>query len=341
MPGERWLSSGLPVGIAGLGVYLPRRVESAADIAAASGIPESVVREKMGLAQKHVASAEEQVSDMAVWAGREALAGLDPEELDVLIFHGSEYKDYLVWSAAARVQHLLGAKRAFAFEVYGMCVGGLMGMKVAADMMASDASISKVLLVTASREGDLVRYANPRARFMYNFGAGGAAALLMRGHPRLRLLGYRFLTDGSFSLDVVMPAGGTRMPPSERTVREDLHQLDVPDPEGMKRRLDPVSLPNFVRVIREATEQAGLSVRDIDFVVLNHMKRSFHRSILAELGIPVERSVYLEQYGHIQSVDQYLGLKLALDSGKVRSGDVVVLAGAGTGYSWGALVVQV
>lgn len=336
-----WRAQRAWVGIAGIGVYVPPRVETAEAIAAKSGIPEPVVREKMGLRKKHVAGPEEHLSNMGVWAAREALAGTDPLGLDVVVFHGSEYKDYIVWSAASRIQYLLGARRAFAFEIYGMCVGGLVAMKVVADMMASDPAIRRALLVTASREGDLVSYRNPRARFMYNFGAGGAAALLVAGHPRLRILGYRFMTDGSFSLDVIMPAGGTRMPPSEETVRQGLHQLDVPDPEGMKRRLDPVSLPNFLTVIRGALEMAGRRPDDVALVVLNHMKRSFHEAILREMGLGLDRSIYLEDYGHVQSVDQFLGLKLALAQGRLRPGDVVVLAGAGTGYTWGAVVLEV
>lgn len=328
------------VGIAGLGVYLPRRVVTAREIAQSSGIPEDVIREKMGVNQKHVAGPDEQVSDMAAWAGREAIRGLDPMELDAVIFHGSEYKDYIVWSAATRIQHAIGARRAFAFEIYGMCVGGLIAMKVAADMMVADPRMRRVLLVTASREGDLVRYTNPRARFMYNFGSGGAAALLVAGHPHLRLAGYHFLTDGSFSQDVIMPAGGARLPASEETVRQDLHQLDVPDPAGMKERLDPVSLPNFLTVIEKALEMAGKTRSQIGLLVLNHMKRSFHDAIVRELGLTPERAIYLERFGHIQSVDQFLGLKLARSRGLVNPGETVVLAGAGTGYTWGAVVLE-
>jgi len=117
-------------------------------------------------------------------------------------------------------------------------------------------------------------------------------------------------------------------------------RLDVRNADYMSERLGETSLTNFVRVIREAVEKSSATLRDVVFCGLVHMKRSFYHEILTELGLRPEQSVYLEDYGHVQSVDQVLCLELGLAQGKIHPGDLIVLAGAGTGYTWSAVTVR-
>jgi 3-oxoacyl-[acyl-carrier-protein] synthase-3 len=331
-----------PIGIAATAIWLPQQVETAADIAHQTGIPESVIIEKMGVQRKYVAGPDDQPSQIAARAARQALdaAGLAPADVDLIIYHGSEYKDYFVWSAAAKIQHLIGATRAWAYEIYALCAGAPLALKVACDQMRSDPHLHSVLLVTAARENDLLDYANPKTRFMLNFGAGGAALLLRRGQERNRVLASAMLVDGSFSESVIMPGGGSRHPASHETVSQRLHHLDVPDLDDMRERLGRVSLSNFVRVIDEAVERSGARRSDIGFLIITHMKPSFHQEILQTLGLRPEQSLYLSEFGHMQSVDQPLGLHVAEEHGLLHNGDLVVLAGAGTGYTWSATALR-
>jgi 3-oxoacyl-[acyl-carrier-protein] synthase III len=205
------------IGIAGLGVYLPERVMTARELAAASGIPEEVIRAKFGLNQKHIADVSgkgETVSMMAAEAGRRALqdAGISPEEVDALIYFGSMHKDYYVWLAAPRIQALLGARRAYAFEICGTSAGLPFAMKAARSMMLADPSLRHVLLVAASNESMLLDYTNHRARFMFNFGDGAAACLLRRDHPFNVVLESALRTDGRFRRVRAGPGGRLRAP---------------------------------------------------------------------------------------------------------------------------------
>ena len=331
-----------PVGIAAIGVYLPQPVETAATIAAAAGLPVEVVERKLGIRQKHLAGPEDTPSAMAAAAAHHALAqaGLDPAELDLIIYHGSEYKDYVVWSAAAKIQHLIGATRAYAYEIYALCAGAPVAIKTARDQMRADPNLRNVLLVAAARENELVDYHNERARFMFNFGAGASALLLQRGLRRNEVLESAVLVDGSFSENVVMRGGGARHPASAATVDAGFHQLDVLQLEDMRDRLGAVSLPNFIQVIDQAVERSGHSRAEIKFLALTHMKPSFHHGLLRELGLRDDQAIYLDEFGHIQSVDQQLALFLAQQRGLLRDGDLVVLAGAGTGYTWAASAVR-
>ncbi|MEZ4371790.1 MAG: 3-oxoacyl-ACP synthase [Polyangiaceae bacterium] len=335
------MSGAFGVGIAGWGTYWPEQIQTAREIAELSGLPVQVLEEKIGVRQKRVAGPEDHCSVMAAKAGEVALrrARVDADDVDLVLYHGSEFKDHVVWSAATKVQALLGCRRAAAFEAYALCAGTPVALKIARGLMRDDESLRRVLLVTASRESDLVSYQDAGARFMYSFGAGGGALLLSRDLPEHQLLGSAVISDGSLSDNVVMPAGGSRKPCSAETTAAE-HRLTTWRLEEMGARLAEVSMPNFEAVVRRALEGTGKQPHEIAFLGAVHMKRSFHKALLDRLGLPENRAIYLEDYGHVQSVDQVLALELAAERGLLTSGDLVVLLGAGTGYTWSATAIR-
>jgi 3-oxoacyl-[acyl-carrier-protein] synthase III len=328
-----------PVGIQDLSHYAPSHVMTAAEIADASGIPTSILTERFGIVSKHVAEADEHVSDMCIAAARPVLERNGAEEIDAVVYFGSHWKDYLVWQAAPAIQHALGIE-GFAMEAINVSAGAPVALKLVHDMLAADPNLRNVLLVGASKESHLLDYANPRARFMFNFGDGAVAVLMRRGLARNEVLGSSILTDGSFADQVRMPGGGSVNPATHATIEAGLHALDVRDPADMKERLDPITLKNFVRVATEALERSGYEIGDIDLFLPIHMKRSIHEALLVELDVGADRAVYLDTYGHMSAVDPLLGLSVAREDGRARDGDVALLLAAGTGYTWAASVVR-
>jgi 3-oxoacyl-[acyl-carrier-protein] synthase-3 len=331
-------SGGGGVGLVALATYLPEAIEDAAFIAEQSGLPEQVVREKLGIRAKRRASAADQTSAMAVHAARKALdrADVTPEAIDLILYSGSMHKDFYVWSAANRIQYLLGAKNAWAFELVALCTTNVLALKVARDLMMGDERLRTVLICGGHRTADLIDFRDQTARFLFNLSDGGSALVLRRGYPANRILASAFITDGSLSEDVTIPAGGTRLPTSAETLAQGLHTFHVNDPAHLKAGLDGVSESNFVQVVRVAVERSNYSVSDIAFLAINHMKPSMHRRILAQLGLREDQSLYLADYGHIGAPDQALAVELALAQGKLHEGDLVVMASAGLGFTWGA-----
>jgi 3-oxoacyl-[acyl-carrier-protein] synthase-3 len=171
---------------------------------------------------------------------------------------------------------------------------------------------------------------------MFNFGDGAVAALLVEDEaPANELLGSATVTDGSLSLQVKVPQGGSVEPSLDGR-----RYLDVVDPAAMKERLDAVSLPNFVRVSEEALRRSGAGLRDVSYLCGIHMKRSMHEAILAELGLGADRAAYLDDTGHMSGVDPLLALDRAARAGELGDGDLVLMLAAGTGYTWAASVVR-
>ncbi|MFP5304739.1 MAG: 3-oxoacyl-ACP synthase [Gammaproteobacteria bacterium] len=326
--------------IAGLGIYLPQTRQTAAEIAAASGVPEAVVRGKMGLERKTVPGADDHSNAMGIDAARGALAdaGVDPLAVDLLISITEEHKEYPVWTAGIHAAQQLGATRAWAFDVGQKCGSAILALKLAQDMLRGDAALSTVLIAGGYRNCDLIDYRDASVRFLYNLAAGGGAAVVTRSGPGFELLGSAFVTDGTFSEDVIIPVGGTKAPLTAENL--DQFRFRIPDPPGMKQRLEQRSLDNFIAVAREACARSGVDSAAVAYCAMLHMKRSAHEAVLARLDIAPERSIYLSDYGHVGQIDPLLSLKLARDAGRLRDGDVCLLLAAGIGYVWNAMCVR-
>lgn len=330
------------VGIVSTGIYLPEKRMTGEEIAKKAQLPVEVVKEKMGITEKPIPGEEDHTVRMGILAAKQALekGNIDPKDIDLIINIGEEHKEYPLWTSAIKIQEEIGAYHAWAFDVALRCGTTIMAMKVAKSLMLTDPSIETVLLAGGYRNGDFIDYVNERTRFMFNLAAGGGAMILQKNHPHNVVLESDLITDGSFSEDVVVPVGGTKVPLTEEHLRRGLYRLDVTDPEGMKARLEQKSLQNFLKVIRNSLQKSGYTEEDIDYLAILHMKKSAHDYVLKELGLLDEQAIYLDKYGHIGQIDQILSLELAEKAGKIKPGDIVVLVSAGIGYAWGAVTVR-
>lgn len=319
-------------------IWLPKEYEDAAFIARESGIPQEVIEKKMGIIKKCRAPLDCHPSQMAINAAKRALEGIDPESIDLVIWTGSEYKDYHVWSAGIFVQRELGLKNAWAFDMAARCSSNVVGLKIAKNMMIADKKINRVLLCGGHRTGDLVNYKDETSRFLYNLSDGGAAILVERSEEDFNpILESEVITDGAFSLDVIIPGGGTK-----KRSRDGLNDTDTyltcPDIVGMRERLADRSIENFLSVIKDSAKDS--MAKPIDYLSLLHMKKSAHDAILDGLELKQEQSIYLDQYGHFGAPDQVLSLGLAERRGLLKKGDHVCLASAGIGYTWSAISLR-
>ncbi|WP_456279469.1 3-oxoacyl-ACP synthase [Bacillus sp. AK128] len=332
----------MTIGIRSIGMYIPDTVMSSGELARKSGIPQEVIEQKLGIKQKPIPGPDDHTCHMGVLAARQAIerAGIDPLEIDLVIYIGEEHKEYPLWTAGIKLQQEVGALNAWAYDVALRCSTTVMALKVAKDMMIADPSVKTVLLAGGYRNVDFIDYENPRTRFMYNLSAGGGAMILQKGYERNVLLESHIMTDGSFSEDVVVVAGGTKEPISIQAIQEKRNQLDVIDPEGMKQRLEEKSMQNFLKVIRKSLEKSNATEQDIDYIGILHMKKSAHDYVLRELGLTQDQSIYLEDYGHMGQFDQILSLELAERQGEIKNGDLIVLVSAGIGYAWGATTIR-
>ena len=333
------------VGIVAVGTYSPEEYITAAEIAVESGLPEWVVRDKLGIERKFIGSEDEHPNEMGIKAALDCLAQTEigPEEIDVVLCTTEEWKEYLLWTAGIDLAYQIGATNAWAMDIHARCATTVGAMKMARDMMVADPEIDTVLIAGGYRIADFIDYRNQRTTFLFNIGAGGGAMLLRRGWSRNRVLGSHLIADGSMSKHVLVPASGTVAFPTQEALAGGLFTFDLLEPEAMKTRLGQVSMDNWVHCVDEALRKSGTrpggapyTRDDIDFLNMVLIKPSGHREMLARLGLTEEQAVYLGAIGHTGEQDAMFGIREGLAQGRLQDGDLMVIVAAGIGYVWAA-----
>ena len=333
------------VGIVGLGLYLPQKKMTAAEISAATGgnWSEEAVINKLGIVEKRVPSDQpcDGTQEIGALAALDCLknTGVDPLEIDAILCITEEWKEYPLTTSACYVQDRIGAKNAWGIDVQNRCCTCVSAMKMAKDLLIADDECNTVLVCGGYRNGDFIDYTDNGVSFMFNLAAGGGAILLKKNYNKNLLLGTHLMTDGSVVHTCGSAVGGQVNPVTVDNIKE-FGMLRLMDSAKMKGLLNTVSMPNWYHCIDEALRKSGKTRADIDYLAILHIKKSGHLGMLKDLGLTEEQSIYLENYGHVGQIDQILSLKLALEQGKVKDGDVVCMIAAGIGYTWAANVIQ-
>lgn len=343
------MSQDVSVGIASVGMYLPEGRITAAEIAAESGLPEWVVREKLGIVSKTKARPDEHPNQMAIWAAQDCLSRTDikPDEIDVVLCTTEEWREYLLWTTGIHLAYEIGATRAWGLDLHMRCATTVGALKIARDMILADPEINTILIAGGYRIGDLIDFRNLRTSFLFNLSAGAGALLLRRNYPRNHVLGAHLITDGSMSKHVLVPASGTIQFPTDEAVKRGLFKFDLLEPEAMKNRLNEVSLVNWLRCVDEALRKSGpkpdgrpYTRADLDFLNMVLVKPSAFREMLSQLGLTEEQAVYCNEYGHVGEQDSIINIVEGVRQGRLKDGDLMVIVGAGIGYVWGAACVK-
>ncbi len=332
------------VGLESWGIYLPKYKHTSEYMSKESGIPKDILESKFGLKSKTVPGPEDHTVAMGAKASFQALerANIKAEDLDIIIWAGEVYAERPMMTYGIKLQQLLGnPTKPWAFDINQRCGTFLVGMLLGKSLIQTNPNINRVLIASGYRNSDLINYKNQNSRFMISLAASGAAAILKGDYNTNEILGISAISDGRFADDVYVPAGGTIQPISKDAIDSDLIYLDVPDPEGLKQRLDKFSMNAFVKVIDDALTQSGYTREDVDYLALLHMKRSAFEYVAKAVGVdPYKQATYFEEIGHNGQNDGIISLEYGLKDGKIKPGDIVVLTAAGIGWAWNAGIIK-
>ncbi len=332
------------VGIVGTGIYIPEGRMTAHEISEATGGPwsEDAIIEKLGIKSIVVPGPEDGTQEMGVRAAKDCLAntGVDPASIDLILCIGEEWKEYPLTTSGIYIQEQIGAKNAWAIDVQQRCGTTVAAMKIAKDMMLSDSDIQTVMIVGGYRNGDFIDFKDPAVSFMYNLSAGAGALIMQRNYGKNVLLGTHIMTDGSLARDVGVEFGGTCNPITTENAQIAYKSLRVFNEKHMKERLNEVSMSNWMQCINMAFKKSGIDIDKLSYLASLHFKRSMYEYMLQELGLTMDQTIYLENYGHMGQVDQILSIHLGIKSGKIKRGTIISMIAAGIGYAWGANVIR-
>lgn len=336
------------MGIVSTGMYLPETVMTAEEIADVSGLPLWVVTDKLGIEKKHVAGPGVHPNEMAVKAALQALekADMDPEEIDVILCTTEEWKEYSLWTAGIDLAEQIGATNAWGMDVHMRCATTIAALKLARALMSEDPTVNTVLIAGGYVVSEFIDFTDPETSFLFNIGAGAGAMILRRDWPENQVMGSHLISDGSMTRNVLVPASGTMEHPTNEAVSEHRFKFHVYGREEMGRRLDEVSVPNWMTCVDEALRLSGpkpdgtpYKRDDVDYMNMLLVKPSAHETLLDLLGLRDDQSVYLGHIGHIGEQDSIISMIEGERLGRLNPGDLMVIVGAGIGYVWGAAAV--
>ena len=323
------------VRIIGTGSYLPQRVLRNLDLEKTLDTSDEWIRTRTGIVERRIAEKDQTTSDLAFEAARLALdqAGVTAAGLD-LILMASITPDTACPSGACWLQAKLGAKQAVAFDVVAACSGFVFGLSVAEQYLRSG-SARTVLLVAAEVMSRTVNWRDRQTCILWGDGAGAAVLRLDDGDRGI--LSIHLHTDGSQGDKLQLPGGGSRTTPiSHESVDADRHTIKMEGQEAFK-----IAVRCFSDVCTEALKHNGIAVKDVALFVPHQANLRIMEAVAHRLGIPLERvAVTIHKYGNISSATVPIALDEAHRQGRIRSGDLVLLAAFGGGLAWGSVLVR-
>jgi 3-oxoacyl-[acyl-carrier-protein] synthase-3 len=269
-----------------------------------------------------------------------AEAGLNGEDLDLVIFvSGGDY-DYRNWCPSTSIVRQLGCHHAYSFEIRNGCAGGVLACNVAAAMMDRDPSVNNALVVCADTLSRIVSAEIPECQPLLYFGDGAAAVVLRRDHPRYQLLSFAEHTDGDLGDLLRIDVGGTRRPFTQEFDDWDQAYVRV-DSDVFADLMNRVYLKEYVSVINRAVERSGHTLAEMEFILMNQVKASLREHILDTIGMPQGHTyISLDQYGHMGPADSLFTMAMAHRQGLLPEGKLAILAASGLGFSWVASVLR-
>lgn len=278
---------------------------------------------------------------MGIEAAKKAIknASINPEEIDIIIWVGTQHKDYLMWLASVNIAEKISAKNALTFDMSALCGSVVVGIEIAKSLLCANKKYNTALLVSGSRDIDFVNLHNKDTFFMLDIGAGGSAMIIRKNWSKNIILESAFKCDGSFANECLLKYGGSKNWPIKPKELDKLY-FTIHNAKKFKDKLKKASIKNFNYVINQAMENSCLCKQDIDYIAMLHIHKSSHENLLKGLGLNDKNTTYLDHYGHLGQNDQILSIELGLQNTKIRDNSNVVLVAAGIGFIWAAVVIR-
>lgn len=327
---------GRAVAIVGTGLDVPDTVLTNRDLERMVDTSDEWIITRTGIRERRIAGDGVASSDMGAGAARKALAaaGVGAGDVD-LILVATITPDMPFPATACLVQRKIGAKRAACVDLGAACSGFVYGVEVGRLFIASE-SMETVLVIAAEKISSFVDWKDRATCVLFGDGAGAAVLRPADANGSLGILASRLGSDGWQSDILKLPGGGSAIPPSEESVRQGLHHIQMAGREVFRQAVQAME-----RAAREVLASTGLEVGDVDWVIPHQANLRIISAISDRLQIPLDRFVInVERYGNMSAATVPVALDEAVREGKIRKGDVVMMLVFGGGLTWGATLVH-
>jgi len=325
--------------ITGVAGFLPPRVMTNADLEKIVDTNDEWIRTRTGIRQRHVVDKGMASSHMATEAAKQVLANTNTDPADIgMIIVASVTPDMLFPATACLVQDRIGAKHAWGFDLSAACSGFAYALTVGAQFVGSGAH-KKVLAIGSDTMTSILNYQDRATCVLFGDGAG--AVLLEPADDSLPdhregILDFEHDIDGSGGQFLYMPAGGSLNPSTHETVDKKMHYVHQEGSAVFK-----YAVRRMAELAAHMVERNGLKSQDIALVVPHQANLRIIRAMQERLCLPDEKvMVNIDRYGNTTGGTIPLGLRDAVDQGKLKKGDLVLLMAVGAGYTTGSVLLR-
>jgi len=321
------------VKIIGTGSSVPDAILSNSDLEKMVETSDEWIISRTGIKERRIADEDTASSDIAYEAAEKALkaASVKPSDLDVIIV-GTITPDFLFPSTGCVVQGLLGAKKAYAFDLMAGCSGFLYTLHVAQGIIKSGAA-EKILVIGVDTLSKVTDFEDRSTCILFGDGAG-AAVLTASDEPGI--LSSILNSDGRDWDLLYVPAGGSRTPISEEVLKTRDQYIKMEGNDVFK-----VAVKSMESATINAIKEADITPEDIDLFVPHQANQRILEAVRKRLNFPEEKVfVNLDKYGNTSGASVPLALDEAIRQGRVKEGNLVLFAAFGAGFTWGASVVR-
>ncbi len=320
--------------ITGWGMFVPEPVLTNDDLAKTIDTNDEWIRERTGIRERHIARETDSTSTLGARAALKALsvANLKPTDLDLIICSTST-PEHLFPATACLIQDQLGATKAGAFDLLAACTGFIFAMNMAAQSIRSGA-VKNALVIGSETLSRFVNWQDRNTCILFGDGAG--AFILQASEKPGGVLSAVMHSDGSGGNLLTLPAGGSRHPASEATIREGQHYIYMDGKEVFR-----FAARAMAQATEEVLKSAGLTKDDVSLIIPHQANSRIIEAAARGLKLPMDKFfVNVDRYGNTSTASIPIATVEAVEKGRVHPGDKVVFVGFGAGLTWGALVAE-
>ncbi|HZJ76661.1 MAG TPA: beta-ketoacyl-ACP synthase III [Oscillospiraceae bacterium] len=324
----------LSVGITGTGSCLPERELTNFDLEKMVDTTDEWIKTRTGICKRRIADEKIATSDLATGAAKIAIgdAGLSPEEIDLIIV-ATVTPDMSFPSTACIVQKNIGAEKAVAFDIEAACSGFLYGMAIGEQFIKTDV-YKNALIIGAETLSKIVNWEDRSTCVLFGDGAG--AAVLQRVDEGFGILSNSLGSDGFRGNYLTQPAGGSRMPASEKTVLNNLHCIHMDGKEVFKFAVRTMS-----KSALEIVGNIGYNMEDISYMIPHQANIRIIEAVAKKINLTMDKvHINLNNYGNMSVASIPVALDEAVKKGNVKAGDIIILVAFGGGLTWGSSVIK-
>jgi 3-oxoacyl-[acyl-carrier-protein] synthase III len=320
--------------ITGVGAYAPKRILTNADLEKMVETSDEWIVQRSGIRQRHIADETEATSDLALKAAQQALerANVLPEDIE-FISVGTTTPDMIFPSTGNILQQRLGCGRAGSVDMLAACAGSVYSLSIGAQFVQTG-KYKRVLCVGAETLSKITDFTDRGTCVLLADAAG--AAVVEPSTDESGIIDFDLYSDGKYWELLYMPAGGARMPATHETVDKRMHYAKMKGSEVFK-----VAVRMFAECTERILTRNGFTSDDVTLFIPHQANLRIIEAAVKRVNLPMERVyVNVDRYGNTGAASVYVALEEAVSAGRLKKGDLILMAAFGGGFAWGAVLMR-